>query len=211
MTAKEVNNYFENKLGDELESSEQEFNGFLLQKIKNVSEDIWNKTKAETDSNSDLYSGTVGIAFMFWHLSQHKSLLSDNERKECLTRARTLIIKGLDGKERQTDKSFLTGSCGHHLIASIIFHTLNELQERDRCLDLFVQLCPLYVDTDFKDPKRDTFSEGRAGFVCAALVANHWFGLDVIPIQTLQSIGISIIKSGMCEMRCPTLFICKSR
>ena len=197
MTAKGLD-YFENKLGNEPELSEQDFKTFAIEKIKSISNDIWNKTNADTQS-LDLYSGTIGIAFMFWHLSNQKTLFSDQECKQSLSRARTLITKALEqlkGKEKQTNESLLFGSCGQHLVAAIVFNSCEELEERDRYLDLFVNLCPIYVQLDFANPMRDTFSEGRAGFVSAALSANEVFNSHVVPIETLHNIGISVIKSG---------------
>ncbi len=43
----------------------------------------------------------------------------------------------------------------------------------------------------------DELLVGRAGYVCGALILNKMLGTSVISLQTLQSLGNSIIRSGI--------------
>ena len=193
--------YIENKLDSNWDQNEEKaFKEFLVKKIVFLSDQIWNNVSQRHDFKEDnIYWGDVGIAYMYWHLSQ-QTFLRDKQREDCLSIARTLISRSLNAMVAQRierSHSFLFGNSGICLMAGLIFNSCGDHKSRDHYLNLFVKFSAYYLTIDFNDKQRDTLLEGRAGFICAALTANHTLNSHIISPQILQNIGISVIKSGL--------------
>lgn len=208
MTDKEQN-YFENKLSSNWSYREDdELRLFLESKVQSLYNDISTNANKEKDlEHEDIYSGNLGIAYMYWLLSK-QPFIKDKmlESEVCLSKARAIVVDVMEGLKRSgidRGHSFLFGNCGIILMAGLVFNATQEDKYRDHYFGLLVKFSGHYLNFNWDDNRIHTLYEGIPGFLCCAQWANYCTNTHIIPVETMQNIVISVMKCGLKSLYIP--------
>lgn len=149
---------------------------------------------ALTSTKNTLYTGTTGIAYMFYRLA------ISNEFKNYSTNFLNKAIEVLQLKVINCKKStgqFICGDAGVNAVHAAIYHLLDDVKMAEMYLNHFEnqQIIHKSVGSIIK-PGDDELFVGRTGYLVGVLWLEKVFGKKVIPDQDIIELCSTIVESG---------------
>lgn len=149
---------------------------------------------ASSSSKNTLYTGTTGIAYMFYHLAISKEF--KNNSSTYLNKAvKVLKIKESSFNQKKSNQ-FICGDAGVNAVNAAIFNQIGDTKMAEMYLKRFENGVIICKPIDSLKPGEDELFVGRAGYLYGVLWLEKVFGKKIIPDQDVIDICSTIIESG---------------
>jgi hypothetical protein len=149
---------------------------------------------ASSSSKNTLYTGTAGIAYMFYHLAISNKF--KNNSSTYLNKA----IKVLKLKESSYNQKklnhFICGDAGVNAVNAAIYNQIGDTKKAEIYLKHFENGVTNCKPIDSLKAGEDELFVGRAGYLYGVLWLEKVFGRKIIPDQDVIDICLTIIESG---------------
>ncbi|XP_049860909.1 lanC-like protein 2 [Schistocerca gregaria] len=163
----------------------------LLDKLHSATNSLLAKlvTKlASVDQNDySIYTGTTGIAFLYYLLSTKQS------NPEFLKRASEIIDTVLP-KLKNHRITFLTGDAGPLALGAVVYHKQGLTDNSNELIKRLKSYMPQIMS--LKSDLPDEILYGRAGYLSALLFVNKHIAPDTIDGETVRKVIYAILQSG---------------
>jgi len=185
--------YFKNIYSDSDESDLSTYNHeFWKGKINSLVQRI--DQNASSSSKNTLYTGSTGIAYMFYYLAISNKF--KNDPSTYLNKA----IKVLKFKEnsfnRKKSNQFICGDAGVNAVNAAIYHEIGDEETAETYLEYFENGVTICKPIDSLKPGEDELFVGRAGYLYGVLWLEKVFERKIIPDQDVIDICLTIVESG---------------
>lgn len=149
---------------------------------------------ASSSSKNTLYTGTTGIAYMFYHLAISKEF--KNNSSTYLNKAvKVLKIKENSFNQKKSNQ-FICGDAGVNAVNAAIFNQIGDTKMAEMYLKHFEKGVTICKPIDSLKSGEDELFVGRAGYLYGVLWLEKVFGKKIIPDQDVIDICSTIIESG---------------
>lgn len=184
--------YFPNALSDSDESSLDTSDEFWIDKVKNLVESIGQN--ASTSPKNTVYTGTAGIAYMYYRLAISDKF--ENDSVTFLNKAvEVLKLKEKSFSQRKLGQ-FICGDAGVNAVNAAIYHQMGDEKTAATYLQHFQNGINVCRPKDSLEPGEDELFVGRAGYLYGVLWLEKVFGRKIIPDQNVIELCSLIVKSG---------------
>lgn len=149
---------------------------------------------ASLSSDNDLYTGTTGIAYMFYYLS-----ITDTFKNNSTTfKNKAIEVAQLkkNSCSRKTLSQFICGDAGVNAVNAAIYNQTDNEKMSEMYLQNFRNGAALCKPIDFFKPGGDELFVGRAGYLYGVLWLEKVFGRKIIPDQDIIELCSTIVESG---------------
>lgn len=184
--------YFKNIFSDSQEGVLNSSHDFWKNKIKSLMECV--AQNASSSSKNTLYTGTTGIAYMFYHLA-----IAD-EYKNNSSYFLNKAIQVLKLKENNYDQKrigqFMSGDAGVNAVNAAIYHQVGNVIMAEMYLDRFKNGVAKCKSTKSLEPGEDELFVGRAGYLFGVLWLEKVFGKKILADQDIIELCRTIVESG---------------
>jgi len=184
--------YFNNVFHDSQEVGLNMSYDFLKHSVYNLMEDISQNTSFSSDN--DLYIGTTGIAYMYYHLATSEGFKNDST---------ALLNKAVEvSKLRQPNSSekyssqFICGDAGVNAVNAAIFHKIGDEKTAEMYLEHFKNGLAVCKPINFFKPGGDELFVGRAGYLFGLLWLEKVFNRKIIADLDIIQLCLTIVESG---------------
>lgn len=173
--------------------------------VVNTSSDFWKKqiyslikyisSNVSSSLSNDLYTGTTGIAYMFYHLAISDELKNDS--MALLSKALTVL--NLDKNTNYDQPSlcqFICGDAGVCAVKAAISHQMGDLKSAEMYLEHFKNGLAICKPINFFKPGGDELFVGRTGYLYGILWLKKVFGRKIIPDKDIIELCSTIVESG---------------
>lgn len=186
--------YFENVSFDSQEIISNTTIEFWKDKVLSILECINQNVSSIHDD--DLYTGTSGIAYMFYHLSISDKFKNDHE--SFLNKAIAVFGKRKNIFRGESLGQFICGDAGVNAVKAAIYHQVGNDEIAETYLQNFKKGLSDCKSINFFKQSRDELFVGRTGYLYGVLWLEKVFGRKIIDDQDVNDICLTIIESG-CE------------
>lgn len=185
--------YFENKLSDNDGNCNASY-GFWKDKINSLIECVSDNSSS---SENILYTGSTGIAYMFYYLAitdkfKHNSSALLNKAVDILNVSKI--------KENNFHKKglcqFICGDAGVNAVSAAIFYKKGDVKTAEIYLEQFKIGVTVCKPIDFYKYGGDELFVGRAGYLYGVLWLEKVFGKKIVPDQDIIELCSTIVESG---------------
>lgn len=183
--------YFRNALSESNESLSETSDEFWLDKVKHLVERIGQNAL----SKNTLYTGTAGIAYMFYRLSVSDKFENDSVTLFLNKAVEVLKLKEKSHSERKLGR-FICGDAGVNAINAVIYHRTGDEKMATTYLQNFQNGITVYIPKGSLEPGEDELFCGRAGYLYGVLWLEKVFGRKILPDQDVIELCSLIVKSG---------------
>ncbi|TGZ72068.1 hypothetical protein CRM22_002303 [Opisthorchis felineus] len=166
-----------------------------------------------------LYTGYIGIAWAALDITRHANVPS-TVRSVLLGNAKHLVEAALRSVQEQSNArrmnkedclSILLGQPGIWITAVMLYQQLNDMEQRNRFLEAYVNLAPHFQPEVIFQQGSDEYFIGRAGYLAGVAVLRSYTGEQFIADSTIHSICDAILQSGVNYARahrspCPLMY-----
>jgi len=184
--------YFKNVLLDGQEVDSNTSHDFWKDNVYRLVECISQNTALSSDN--DLYTGTTGIAYMFFHLSTSEGL--KNESAALLNKA--VAVSRLMGHNLSEKCScqFICGDAGVNAVNAAICHQIGDEKTAKMYLERFKNGLAVCKPINFFKPGGDELFVGRAGYLYGILWLEKVFNKKIIADLDIIQLCLTIVESG---------------
>ncbi|XP_060837330.1 lanC-like protein 3 homolog [Rhopalosiphum padi] len=184
--------FFNNIYSESYESDLSEYHKVWKDKVNSLMQLV--DQNASSSSKNTLYTGTAGIAYMFYHLA------ISNEFKNNSSTYLNKAIKVLKLKERSFNQKklnhFICGDAGVNAVNAAIYNQIGDTKKAEIYLKNFENGVTNCKPIDSLKAGEDELFVGRAGYLYGVLWLEKVFGRKIIPDQDVIDICLTIIESG---------------
>lgn len=184
--------YFENTLSDDCENVVNTSLDRWNDKIRNLVECI--SQNARSSPKNTLYTGTTGIAYMFYRLA-----VSDKFKYDSTTFLNK-AVEILKLKENNSDckklARFISGDAGVNAVSAAIYHQLGDVKMATMYLEQFERGLTNCKPMGCLRPGDDELFVGRSGYLYGVLWLEKVFGRKILQDQDVIEICSVIVESG---------------
>jgi len=184
--------YFENVSTDGQESALNTPYEFWKDKVFSILECISQNMSSIHDD--DLYTGTTGIAYMFYHLSISDKFKNDGEA--FLNKAIAVLRLGKSNFDHRSLCQFVCGDAGVNAVKAAIYHQVGNDKMTEMYLQNFKKGLSVCKPIDFFKHGGDELFVGRTGYLYGVLWLEKILGRKIIDDQDVNEICLTIIESG---------------
>lgn len=146
-------------------------------------------------SNNDLYTGTSGIAFMYYRLATTDSY----DTSMCATFLKKAVellkLKELKYNEKKLCQ-FICGDAGVNAIHAAVYHAIGDVKTSEIYLENFKKGFTICKPIDFYMPGGDELFVGRAGYLFGVIWLEKQIGQKIISEQDINELCLTIVESG---------------
>jgi len=197
--------------------------------------DIQASCPAQECPRDDLYVGSAGIAYAFYHLA--RLLPSDTDDGGVLNHlnvAEEYIKKSLhvilhdEPSKGGIEASLLSGHAGIYAVAALVYDALHNQQQNQaknqstnkqtnqqtsqHYLDTFIGVHKYCLPLNFYKRGSDEMFRGRAGYLSACLLLNSRLGRTAVPDEVILPVCRAIVESGRRyskknQHKCPLMYM----
>lgn len=173
--------------------------------VVNTSNDFWKKqiyslikyisSNVSSSFSNDLYTGTTGIAYMFYHLAVSDGLKNDSTA--LLSKAMTVL--NLDKSTKYNQPSlcqFICGDAGVYAVKAAICHQSGDLKSAEMYLEHFKNGLAICKPINFFKPGGDELFVGRTGYLYGILWLEKVLGRKIISDRDIIELCSTIVESG---------------
>ncbi|XP_015122370.1 lanC-like protein 3 [Diachasma alloeum] len=165
--------------------------------LPNVAERITHAVMPEeADSDAQLYVGTAGIAYAFYHASQVSSASQALHYQQLAQRYLQPAMRAINRRSNRLNSGFLCGDAGVIAVAAVISATTGDKTQSDFLGKLYADLAEICEPLEFLRAGSDEFFVGRAGYLCGAMWLNKRLGREVVPVEIMHQLGKIVVLSG---------------
>lgn len=183
--------YFYNFLSDDYNLHPT--NDFWVNKVYSLMERI--SDNASSSSNNDLYTGTAGIAYMFYRLALSNGIKNDSPA--LLGKALTVLkLEKNKNSHQQSLCQFICGDAGVNAVKAAIYHQIGDIKLAEVYLEKFKSGLDVCRPINFFKPGGDELFVGRTGYLYGILWLEKVFGTKIIPDKDVIELCSTIVKSG---------------
>jgi len=187
--------YFENRISSSEESVSNASREFWKQKIAELTERVGrNALSSLSPSKNTVYTGTAGIAYMFYRLA-----VSDEFKKDSATYLNRAIkvLAPRDGDfSSRRPNGFLSGDAGVNAVNAAIRHLTGDVTVAELYLKRFIDGGTTVDRESTVTSGQDELFVGRAGYLYGVLWLEKVFGRKIIPDQDIIDVCSKIVQSG---------------
>ncbi|CAI6346565.1 unnamed protein product [Macrosiphum euphorbiae] len=184
--------YFKNIYSDSDESDLSTNHEFWKDKINNLMQRI--DRNASSSSKNTLYTGSTGIAYMFYHLAISNKF--KNDPSTYLNKAIKVLKLRENSFNRKKSNQFICGDAGVNAVNAAIYHQIGDEKSAEMYLEYFENGVTVCKPIDSLKPGEDELFVGRAGYLYGVLWLEKVFGRKIIPDQDVIDICLTIVESG---------------
>lgn len=187
-----TNRYFENVLHDYAAGVLNTSSEFWKHKIFDLTERV--AQNASSSTKNTLYTGTTGIAYMFYRLAISNEFKNDS--KNFLMKAiEVLQLKVINC--RKSTGQFICGDAGVNAVHAAVYHLLDDVKMAEMYLKHFEnqQIFFKPVGSIVKSGDDELFV-GRTGYLFGVLWLEKVFDRKIIPDQDIIELCSTIVESG---------------
>lgn len=185
--------YFKNVLSDsrviDLNTS---YYDFWKNKVYNLTEIIGQNASSSRDN--DLYTGTTGIAYMFFYLATSDRF--KNDPNDFYDKAIAITKLKENNFDRKSSCQFICGDAGVNAVNAVIYSRIGDEKTAEMYLDRFVKGLSVCKPIDFFKPGGDELFVGRAGYLYGILWLEKMFGRQIIADKDIIELCSTIVESG---------------
>ncbi|CAI6347968.1 unnamed protein product [Macrosiphum euphorbiae] len=147
-----------------------------------------------SSSDNDLYTGTTGIAYMFYHLSTSEGF--KNNSTELLNKA--VAVSRLTGHNlsEKYSSQFICGNAGVNAVNAAIYHQIGDEKSAEMYLECFKNGLAVCKPINFFKPGGDELFVGRAGYLYGILWLEKVFNRKIIADLDIIQLCLTIVESG---------------
>lgn len=186
--------YFNNVFSDSQEISLDKPYSFWKDQVRTITESISQNALSTANIDNDLYTGTTGIAYMFYRLA-----VSDQFYHESSTLINKAIAVLKLNKKNLFQKSlsqFICGDAGVNAVNAVVFHQAGDDNMAEKYLMLFRSGFATCKPIDFFKHGGDELFVGRTGYLYGVLWLEKMFGKKVIDDKHVIDLCSTIVESG---------------
>jgi len=186
--------YFENRISSSEEGVLNVPCEFWKHKINELTERVGRN--ASSSSKNTVYTGTAGIAYMFYRLA-----VSDEFKKDSaiflIKAVKVLMHRDGDFSSRRPN-GLLSGDLGVNAVNAAIHHLIGDVTAAEMYLKCFENGVTVYREStrDTVKPGEDELFVGRAGYLYGVLWLEKVFGRKIIADQDVVDVCSKIVQSG---------------
>lgn len=149
---------------------------------------------ASSSSDNDLYTGTTGIAYMFYQLSTSEEF--KNNSTALLNKA--VAVSRLTGHNlsEKCSSQFICGNAGVNAVNAAIYHQIGDEKTAELYLERFKNGLAICKPINFFKPGGDELFVGRAGYLYGLLWLEKVFNRKIIADQDIIQLCLTIVESG---------------
>lgn len=167
-----------------------EFRLVLTSEIKKLMKTLKeNETKWYNNGDYSVYTGSAGIAFMFYHYGKYYNDFA------YIKAATELLRKCIADFKSRHKITFLTGTVGPLALAAVIFYSQGKKEEMEQLISKLKSLSTYVLDKHNDVP--DELLYGRAGYLAGLLYVNANIFPAPIEADLIKKVISYIIKSGI--------------
>ncbi|XP_050543974.1 lanC-like protein 3 homolog [Daktulosphaira vitifoliae] len=153
------------------------------------------KKNAALSNDNDLYTGSTGIAFMFFCLAESDGYRNDakkflNYAIECLSLKPAILFSSSSACQ------FICGDAGINAVSAVIYHRVGNEILANKHLESFKKGAITCQPIDFFKPGGDELFVGRAGYLCGILWLEKILGKEILPDTDIIQLCSTIVESG---------------
>lgn len=198
MAAKrEFDNPFDDQIAgqllDDAGKVSQPWCGLLKENIEKYLQRLENGLE-ETDRNDySVYTGSSGIALLYYHLSSTTFCQNTSEQQQLLSKALDVLESNLD-KVKGKRLTFLCGDAGVYALSAVLYSKHGDMKKCEKCVEKLCAMCESVVS----DPSLpDEILYGRAGYLYSLLFIQTHLGKEKISDAIIEQVVTAILKSGL--------------
>lgn len=184
--------YFENIFSDSHESVLNSSYDFWKDKVKSLMECV--AQNAFSSTKNTLYTGTTGIAYMFYRLA-----IADEYKNNSLfflNKAIQILKLKENNYEQKRVSQFMSGDAGVNAVNAVIYHLVGNAGMAKMYLDRFKNGIAKCKSTSSLEPGEDELFVGRAGYLFGVLWLEKVFGKTILADQDIKDLCVIIVESG---------------
>lgn len=187
-----TNRYFENSLHDYDAGVLNTSSKFWKNKIIDLTERV--AKNASSSTKNTIYTGTTGIAYMFYRLAISNEFKNDSKN---------FLIKAIEVLQltvincRKSTGQFICGDAGVNAVHAAIYHLLDDVKMAEMYLKHFENQQIIFkpASSIIKSGDDELFV-GRTGYLFGVLWLEKVFGRKIIPDQDIIELCSAIVESG---------------
>jgi len=187
--------YFKNIYSDSHESDSKysnTYHEFWKDKVNSLMQRV--RRNASSSSKNTLYTGSTGIAYMFYHLAISNGF--KNDPSTYLNKAIKVLKLKQNSFNRKKSNQFISGDAGVNAVSAAIYHQIGDEKTAEMYLKYFEDGVTSCKPIDCLKPGDDELFVGRAGYLYGVLWLEKVFGRKIIPDQDVIDICLTIVESG---------------
>ncbi|XP_008186949.1 lanC-like protein 3 homolog isoform X2 [Acyrthosiphon pisum] len=147
-----------------------------------------------SSSDNDLYTGTTGIAYMFYHLSTSEGFKNNSTALLNKTVA-VLRLTGSHLSEKYSSQ-FICGNAGINAVNAAVYHQIGDEKTAEMYLERFKNGLAICKPINFFKPGGDELFVGRAGYLYGLLWLEKVFNRKIIADLDIIQLCLTIVESG---------------
>jgi len=145
-------------------------------------------------SGNDLYTGTTGVAFMFYRLAISEQFKND---PTTLLNKAIAVLKLIEKNSHQKSLSqFICGDAGINAVKAVIYHQVGNANMAETYLLNFKNGVEICKPIDFFKPGGDELFVGRTGYLYGVLWLERVFDRKIISDRDIIELCSIIMESG---------------
>lgn len=182
--------YFKNVLSDNGDILSNSSDIFWKGKINYLVECI--SVNVSSSDEQTLYTGTSGIAYMFYHLATSEKFKNESE----MLLKKAIAVLQLKGNTfyPKTNGQFICGDAGINAVNASIYHLIGDSKMAEMYLTHFKKGAAEYKLTNLDE--KDELFVGRAGYLYGVLWLEKVFGGKIVADQDILELCSAIMESG---------------
>lgn len=184
--------YFKNIYSDSHESNSNTYHEFWKDKVNSLMQRV--SRNASSSSKNTLYTGSTGIAYMFYHLAISSEF--KNDPSTYLNKATKVLKLKENSFTQKKSNQFISGDAGVNAVSAAIYHQIGDEKTAEMYLKYFEDGVTSCKPIDSLKPGDDELFVGRAGYLYGVLWLEKVFGRKLIPDQDVIDICLTIVESG---------------
>lgn len=188
------NRYFHNIFSDSQEVV-LNYSYYAIWKNKAYSLTKCISKNASSSSNIDLYTGTTGIAYMYYRLAVLNSYDAGASSTYINKAVEMLKLKEYKYNKKKSCQ-FICGDAGVNAVHAAIYHHIGDEKTSEIHLENFKKGLAICKPIDFYMPGGDELFVGRAGYLYGVLWLEKVFGKKIIADQDIIELCLTIVESG---------------
>lgn len=184
--------YFKNPFSDSPANALNTSFEYWKNRVYNLTECIGKN--ASTSSDNDLYTGTAGIAYMYYRLA-----ISDgfkNDYNMFMNKAIEVSKLKVSNFGQNSISQFICGDAGVNAVNAAIYHQMGDEKMAEMYLNNFRNGITICKPIDFFRPGGDELFVGRAGYLYGVLWLEKVFNKKIISDEDVIELCSTIVESG---------------
>lgn len=184
--------YFKNILPDGQEVDSNISHDFWKDNVYRLMECI--SQNISLSSDNDLYTGTTGISYMFFHLSTSEGFKNDST---ALLNKAVAVSRMMGHKSSEKCScQFICGDAGVNAVNAAIYHHIGDEKTAEMYLERFKIGLAVCKQINFFKPGGDELFVGRAGYLYGLLWLEKVFSKKIIADPDIIQLCLTIVESG---------------